>query len=110
MAKFRAAAAYTPDNELVPIVSYDVANAARIAISSSSVQSSALTGGSYLLANSQACYLAIGSNPTAANAAAALPLFGPCLFTLNVPDQEKIAVIRDTTDGYLWIIPIRTVS
>jgi hypothetical protein len=108
MARFRAHAGYSLNNEVLPVVSPDPANASRIAISSSSVQSSALTGGIYYIANSQACYLNIGTNPTAANAAAALPLFGPSLMPIVVQDGEKIAAIRDTTDGYLWIIPVRT--
>jgi hypothetical protein len=108
MAWLRALTGYSINNEVLPVVGPDPANAARIAISSSSVQSSALTGGVYYIANSQACYVNIGTNPTAANAAAALPLFGPSLLPILIGEQEKIAVIRDTTDGYLWIIPVKT--
>jgi hypothetical protein len=101
-------AAYADDRNPLPAVGYDTASGQKISITSSSAQSAALSEGVYLVSVSTACYLAIGSNPTASNGATNLPLFGAAQLALLVREGEKIAVIRDSADGAMWITPART--
>jgi hypothetical protein len=75
----------------------------QVSFSSSSVQSIALRGGVYALCPSQTCYVIPGSNPTAAAAAGNQRIPADTLVYITVHKDEKIAVIRETTDGVLNI-------
>jgi hypothetical protein len=92
----------------LPAASPDTSLGVRLAVGSTATTSSALTAGLYYIGNSVACYLAIGQNPTATTGATNLPLFGPATFTIAIKSGHKISVIRDATDGYLWIVPARS--
>lgn len=96
-------------NNSVPVIGLDTASGVRIAIGSSSTQSSALTRGGYILTNTVPCFVAVGSNPTAIDTGASLPLLASAQMGIIVRSSEKIAVIRSGgTDGYLYITPMRT--
>lgn len=101
-------AAYADDRNPMPVVGYDTASGQKISVTGTSAQSATLTAGIYLISVNTACFLAVGSNPTASNGAANLPLFGAAQLPLLIREGEKIAVIRDTADGAMWITPART--
>jgi hypothetical protein len=68
---------------------------------SSSAQSNALRAGVYAVSADQTCFIRLGSNPTAVTTDFRLP--ANTLLYIQVDANEKIAVIRDTTDGTLNI-------
>jgi hypothetical protein len=80
-------------------------DAERVAVSSSSAQSSAIYAVEVLLHASTKCYVKTGSNPTAA-ATTSIPLEAGEKFHLRLTYGHKIAVIRDSADGYLHIVPV----
>lgn len=68
---------------------------------SSSAQSSTLRGGIYAISADQDCYIAVGSNPTATTTSFRIP--SNTLLYIKVEKDDKIAAIRQTTDGTLNI-------
>jgi hypothetical protein len=80
----------------------------RVSVSSSSAQSSALTEvDEVLLHATTACYVLAGSNPTVTTSTG-LPLIAGEKFHMRVSPGSKIAVIRDSADGFLFIVPTRS--
>ena len=76
----------------------------RVSVSSSSAQSSAINSGEVLLHATTACYVVMGSDPTATTTTG-IPLIAGEKFHLRVNPGHKVAVIRDTADGYLFVVP-----
>jgi hypothetical protein len=68
---------------------------------SASSQSSALRPGIYAISADQTCYIRLGTNPTAVTTDFRLP--SNTLLYIQVDANERIAVIRETTDGTLNI-------
>jgi len=80
----------------------------RVAVSSSSTQSSAISGyAEVLLHATTACYVLTGTSPTV-TAATGMPLIAGEKFHIRIADGSKIAVIRDSADGFLYIMPAVT--
>lgn len=77
----------------------------RVASGAASAQSAAITAEEVLLHASARCYVLAGANPTAA-AATSIPLEAGEKFHMRITSGHKIAVIRDTADGFLHIAPV----
>ncbi len=79
----------------------------RVSVSSVSAQSSVLTEiDEVLLHATTACYVVTGSNPTATTSTG-IPLVAGEKFHMRVTPGTRIAVIRDSADGFLFIVPTR---
>lgn len=68
---------------------------------STSAQSGELRGGIYAISADQTCYIALGSNPTATTTSMRIP--ANVLLYIQVEPNERIAALRETTDGTLNI-------
>lgn len=79
---------------------------ARVAVGSGSTQSSAITATEVLLHASVKCYVKAGSAPTAVANGDSIPLEAGEKFHMRITSGHKIAVIRDSADGYLHIVPV----
>ena len=66
-----------------------------------SAQSSQLRAGIYAISADQTCFILVGSNPTATTSSFRIP--ANTLLYIEVKNNERIAVIRDTADGTLNI-------
>jgi hypothetical protein len=84
---------------------YDTANLQRVAVASTSAQSSAVSANEVMLHASTKCYVLAGADPTAA-ASTSIPLEAGEKFHLQITSGHKIAVIRDSADGYLHVVPV----
>jgi hypothetical protein len=80
------------------------------AVAVASAQSTAFSAGTFAIyiRSDVLCYVQIGSNPTATTAAPSIPIdpfqwVGPFTTGDGVIEGNKIAAIRDTVDGTLWI-------
>ena len=77
----------------------------RVAVSSSSAQSAVISGyGEVLMHATTACYVLCGTSPTV-TAATGMPLIAGEKFHMRITDGSRIAVIRDSADGFLYIMP-----
>ena len=74
----------------------------RVSVSSSSGQSTAIEADEVMMHATTACYVVAGSNPTATTSTG-IPLVAGEKFHMRIVPNSKIAVIRDSTDGYLFI-------
>lgn len=92
----------------MPVVSPDTASGQRISITASAVSSGTLTGGMYFVCPSKACFIAFGTAPVATNGATNFPFFGPANVPFLIAEGDKVSVIRDSEDGYLWLVPCTT--
>lgn len=77
----------------------------RVTVGSTSAQSAAKTATEVLLHASVKCYVLVGANPTAAPATS-IPLEAGEKFHMRITSGQKIAVIRDTADGFLHIVNV----
>ena len=78
----------------------------RVAVSSTSAQTTtAIAASEVMLHASTKLYFLVGSNPTAA-ATTGIPLEAGEKFHLQITPGQKIAFIRDTTDGYVHITQV----
>ncbi len=77
----------------------------RVASGAASAQSGAITATEVLLHASKRCYVLAGANPTA-SATTAIPLEAGEKFHMRITSGHKIAVIRDTEDGFLHIAAV----
>lgn len=75
-----------------------------VAVASTSAQSAAITGTEVLVHASTRCFIKNGASPTAT--ADDIPLEIGEKFHLRITTGDKIAVIRDTADGVLNVIPV----
>jgi hypothetical protein len=78
----------------------------RQAVGSTSAQSSAITGTEVMVHATTACYIKNGSNPTAVNNGDSIPMVAGEKLWLRITTGDKIAVIRDSADGYIFISPV----
>lgn len=85
---------------------YDWANGQRVAVGVGSTPSAAIDAIEVMLRPSVRCFVVVGQNPTAVNAAGAIPLEAGESFHLQLNASDKVAVIRDTADGFLYILPV----
>lgn len=84
---------------------YEWASGQKIAVGASSAQSSAISAAEVMLQADTDCFINVGSNPTAADSAGSFPLLAGEKFHLQITDGYKVAVIRKTADGSLYILP-----
>lgn len=77
----------------------------RVASVAASGQSAAIVAEEVLLHASHRCFVLSGANPTAA-ATTSIPLEAGEKFHMRITSGHKIAVIRDTADGYLHIAAV----
>lgn len=80
-----------------------------VPFTASSAQSSQLEAGVYRIVSSEGCYFVIGSNPVAADAGANLGSRLPADVVDHVhiaARLSRIAVVRETTDGFLNITQV----
>lgn len=77
----------------------------RVASGAASTQSSPIAATEVLLHASKRCYVLSGANPTA-SATTAIPLEAGEKFHMRITSGHKIAVIRDTEDGFLHIAAV----
>ena len=89
----------------LPIVAYDFANGATRSFTSSSAQSAAITANVVRLIATQNVYWVNGADPTAAadGTAALLPAW--VIEHVKITSGDKIAALRESTDGTLFILP-----
>lgn len=73
-----------------------------VSVASSSAQSSTFGKAVIRLWSSADCYIEVGSNPTATTSKMPLSA-GSEMYMRVVPDEDKIAVIRRSSDGTLHI-------
>lgn len=87
---------------------YDWANGQRIAVGVANAQSAALPAGEVMLATKERCFVTFdAADPVAAATAGSIPLEAGEKLHVQIPDGGgKIGVIRDTADGYLYILPV----
>ena len=85
---------------------YDYANGQKVAVGASSVQSSAVNSDEILVHSDVACFINVGSNPTAADSAGNLPLAAGEKFHLRVEPGQLVAVIMSSSSGSLYILPV----
>lgn len=74
-----------------------------LSFTSTSAQSAARRGGVFSLCPTQTCYIAIGTNPTATVGSGSMRIPADTLLYITLHKDEKIAAIRETTDGTLNI-------
>lgn len=86
-----------------PVV--DISGAQIKAYSSTSVQSSAVNSDVVRLVSTSDCWVTMGANPTAAAGAGSFYLPAKSPLVVNMTAGNLIAVIRDTADGTLSILP-----
>lgn len=77
---------------------------ARVAVASASAQSAAVVGAEVLVHASTRCFIAIGADPVATTND--IPLEAGEKLHLRLTSGHKIAVLRDTADGFLNVIPV----
>lgn len=78
----------------------------RVAATSTSAQSGAITATEVMIHASTRCFIKAGSNPTAVPDGDSIPLEAGEKFHKRITSGHKIAVIRDTADGYIHITPV----
>lgn len=77
----------------------------RVSVGAASAQSSAIAATEVLLHATVRCFVLAGAAPTAANTTS-IPLEPGEKFHMRITSGHKIAVIRDTADGFLNINPV----
>jgi hypothetical protein len=78
----------------------------RQAVGSTSAATSAISAGEVLLHASVKCFVKAGTDPTAVANGDSIPLEIGEKFHMRIAHGEKIAVIRDTADGFLHVVPV----
>jgi hypothetical protein len=80
--------------------------AVRIAVGLASEDSDAIVATEVLLHASVRCFVKAGETPTAVPDGDSIPLEAGEKFHMRITSGDKIAVIRDTADGFLHIAPV----
>jgi hypothetical protein len=90
---------------------YNWTAAQRVAVGAASVQSAVINATEIMLIATVNCFIKLdetsANNPVAANAAGNMPILANDKFHLQIPSGKKLAVIRETVDGFLHIFPVR---
>jgi len=85
---------------------YDWSIAQKVAFAGASAPSAAIDAVEVMLRPSARCFVAVGANPTAADAAGSIPLEAGESFHLQMTPGDKVAVIQSTGAGALYILPV----
>lgn len=78
----------------------------RVAVGSASAQSGAITATEVMVHASTRCFIKAGANPTAVADGDSIPIEAGEKFHMRITSGHKIAVIRDTTDGFVHITAV----
>ena len=106
-AQLRAAAVpVTPDRPGQTTRAYGWAAGQKLAVGAASAQSAAVAAVEVMLIASARCFVKVGANPTAADAAGSIPLEAGERFHLQIATGDKIAAIQATAAGSLYILPV----
>lgn len=92
----------------VPAPQWDYANAQRISFSGTATPSAVINAPMVRLIATEDCFYKVGSNPTAANAAGSVFLSAGSNWAETITSGEKISVISNGADGFLFVIPAKT--
>lgn len=92
-----------PPVNLIGTRTYNFAAIQRVAVATAAASSTAVTGTEVLVHASTKCYIRIGEPATAATG---IPLEAGEKFHFRIATGAVISVIRDTTDGFLTIVPV----
>lgn len=102
-------------DDLIPIVNligtrtYNYAGIQRVAVATTATNSAAITATEIMVSASVKCYILLVAGTgtvTGATASTAIPIEAGEKFHLRITSGQRISVIRDTTDGFLHIIPV----
>lgn len=74
-----------------------------LSFTGTSAQSAVVRGGVYSICPTQTCYISIGTNPTSSVAGTSLRIPADTLLYVALNKDDKIAAIREATDGILNI-------
>lgn len=78
----------------------------RLAVTSASAQSAAITATEVMVHASTRCFIKSGASPTAVANGDSIPIEAGEKFHMRITSGHLIAAIRDTADGYLHITPV----
>lgn len=92
-------------HDAVPAPQWDYSKGQKISFSSSAVLSAVFDFPLILLHATERCFIQIGQNPVAADAAKSRPLVSEKDWAETVTVGQRLSVIRDTEDGVLFIVP-----
>lgn len=90
-----------------PVMDWD--NGLKLAYTGTAAQSAAISSTAVLLCADTTCFVKMGDNPTASDAATSVRLPFDQWVMLGIEAGQKISAIRDTADGNLYIIPIKII-
>lgn len=77
----------------------------RVVVGAASAQSAPVLATEVMLHASVKCYFLVGTDPTAA-AGTSIPLEMGEKFHLKIESGKRIAVVRDSADGYLHVVAV----
>lgn len=89
----------------LPVVEFDWANGQKVAISTVSAQSAALTADLVFVRMTVAGFIAVGANPTAADAAGSWPVSADEVISFPIDRGHKVAGIAATGTGTMYVMP-----
>lgn len=84
---------------------YNYASIQRITAVTTATLSSEITATEVMVYASTKCYVLPGTTPVATNANS-IPIEAGEKFHFRITSGQKISVIRDSVDGFLYIIPV----
>ncbi|HAU28990.1 MAG TPA: hypothetical protein DCW68_02630 [Rhodospirillaceae bacterium] len=99
-----------PSLSPLPVLAHDHDAGQRIAVGAASAQSAPVNAGVVFLKSTRDCFYRIGENPVAANAEGSFPLSAGETHIVMITPGHRVAAIRDSLDGYLFISPAAEVS
>lgn len=94
-----------PPVNLIGTRTYNYAALQRVAVANAAADSGAITATEVMVYASTRCYILPGASGTATSANA-LPIEAGEKFHFRITSGHKISVIRDTADGFLYILPV----
>ena len=102
-----SAVTVTPPTNATTTRAYDFTNGQRIASGATSARSTAVAASEIMLHASARCFVRIGDDTVAATAGAgSFPLEIGEKFHCRLTSGQFVAVIRDTADGFLTVMPV----
>lgn len=105
----RIICAFSGDHHVpVPAPQWDYEHAQRISFSGTATPSAAINSPLVRLVATEDCFYTVGANPTAANAAKSAFLPAGSNWAETITAGQKISVISNGADGFLFIIPAKT--
>lgn len=107
----RIVCAFSGDHHVpVPAPQWDYEHAQRLSFSSTATPSAVINAPLVRLIATEDCFYTIGSNPSADNATKSVFLPAGSNWAETITAGEKVSVISNGADGFLFIIPAKTES